>query len=101
MRKCELADIREALRREYGHPYTYCGHHFVDFTKHPYVGRACALLFEAERTARKVTDEEIRAWAERHDIQGSDTTLRCIFEDAQTGVPSVTAGPNSPDGEQR
>lgn len=30
------------------------------------------------------TDEEIRAWAARHDLQGSLTDLRCAFEDAAT-----------------
>ncbi len=29
-----------------------------------------------------VGDAEIEAWAERHDIQGTATDLRCMFEDA-------------------
>jgi hypothetical protein len=31
--------------------------------------------------------EVIRAWAQRHDIQGSITELREIFEDAATTPP--------------
>jgi len=29
-----------------------------------------------------VSDAEIEVWAERHDIQGTPTDLRCMFEDA-------------------
>lgn len=45
----EWTEIREALAREYGHPYTYRGMHLRDFSRHPYVGRAGALLLMAER----------------------------------------------------
>jgi hypothetical protein len=46
---------------------------------------------------RKATDTEIAEWAERHDLRGSATDLRCAFEDAQTlhmadGVDSVDGG---------
>ena len=39
-----------------------------------------------------VSDDEITAWAERHDIQGTQTDLRCMFEDAA----SFTAQPAAP-----
>lgn len=34
--------------------------------------------------AGKVSSKTIRAWADRHDLQGSETDLRCMFEDART-----------------
>jgi hypothetical protein len=45
---------------------------------------------------RKPTDADVAEWAERHDLRGSATDLRCAFEDAQTlhmayGVPPVQA----------
>lgn len=33
---------------------------------------------------RKPTNAEVAEWAERHDLRGSATDLRCAFEDAQT-----------------
>jgi hypothetical protein len=33
---------------------------------------------------RKPTAAEVAEWAERHDLRGSATDLRCAFEDAQT-----------------
>jgi hypothetical protein len=42
---------------------------------------------------RKATDEEIRAWADRHDLAiSSMTALRETFEDAQTLVPAGVLG---------
>lgn len=32
----------------------------------------------------RVSNERIKDWAEKHDLQGSMTDLRCIYEDAQT-----------------
>jgi hypothetical protein len=45
---------------------------------------------------RKPTAAEVAEWAERHDLRGSATDLRCAFEDAQTlhmadGVPVAPA----------
>ena len=37
----------------------------------------------AQRTEQEpVSEKEIAEWAERHDIQGTPTDLRCMFEDA-------------------
>lgn len=45
---------------------------------------------ERERLARlaRMPIADIKAWAARHDIQGSDGTLREIFEDARTLNPA-------------
>jgi hypothetical protein len=47
--RTEWTEIRLALRREYGHPYTYNGVPCMDFSRHVYVGRAGALLLKAEK----------------------------------------------------
>lgn len=47
--RTEWAEVRLALRQEYGHPYTYNGVPCMDFSKHVYVGRAGALLLKAEK----------------------------------------------------
>jgi hypothetical protein len=40
-----------------------------------------------------VSDTEIEAWAERHDIQGTLTDLRCMFEDAASFSAPPAAQP--------
>jgi hypothetical protein len=40
-----------------------------------------------KNTPTKWSTEVIRAWAQRHDIRGSITELREIFEDAATTPP--------------
>lgn len=35
----------------------------------------------------RITDGQIRSWADKHDIQGLLTDLRCMFEDARTTEP--------------
>ena len=54
--------------------------------------RAAITAIKQARSApvqEPVSDDEITAWAERHDIQGTQTDLRCMFEDAA----SFTAQP--------
>lgn len=36
------------------------------------------------KDTEKISDAQIREWANRHDLQGTLTDLRCIFEDART-----------------
>jgi hypothetical protein len=58
---------------------------------------------------RKPTAAEVAEWAERHDLRGSATDLRCAFEDAQTlhmadgvaGRDPQTIPPSTPDGADR
>ncbi len=44
-----------------------------------------------------VSDTEIAAWAERHDIQGTPTDLRGMFEDAASFTTPPAAQPAVPD----
>src|SRR3990167_7662432 len=37
------------------------------------------------------TDEQIREWADRYDLPGSLSELRCMFEDAQTLLATQAA----------
>ena len=48
-KRTEWAEVRIALRKEYGRPYIYNGVPCMDFSRHVYVGRAGALLLKAER----------------------------------------------------
>jgi hypothetical protein len=50
---------------------------------------ALRAAIEAAEKPAAVSDAAIEAWAERHDIQGTATDLRCMFEDAA----SFTAAP--------
>lgn len=43
----EYQDIADALKMEYGHPYTAHGETRYDFSRHVYAGRAGALLLKA------------------------------------------------------
>jgi hypothetical protein len=54
--RTEWEEIRMALRQEYGHPYSYRGQPLVDFSRHVYVGRACALLLMAEKQERALRE---------------------------------------------
>lgn len=47
--RTEWREIADALRREYGYPYTSNGEPRLDFSKHVYVGRAGSLLLKAEK----------------------------------------------------
>lgn len=43
-----------------------------------------AAPFVASETKRKLTDEEVRQWAARHDISGQVSELRNLIEDARS-----------------
>ena len=46
-------------------------------------------LREQKEPAPKLSDEQILAWAERHDVGGTLTDLRCMIEDAATLTPNA------------
>lgn len=51
----------------------------------------CARDYESLRA--RVSDEDVLAWAKRHDLQGDCATdLRCMFDDARSFRPALSAG---------
>jgi hypothetical protein len=57
------------------------------------------LLHQPAPVQEPVGEKEISAWAERHDIQGTPTDLRSMFEDAAsfTAPPAQPAPVQEPD----
>lgn len=54
-----------------------------------FVDAHARLLYERERMGRgQCNDAQIAEWAERHDLKGSPTDLRCAFDDAATLTPN-------------
>ena len=55
----------------------------------------CKQALAAPTVQEPVSDTEIAAWAERHDIQGTPTDLRGMFEDAAsfTNPPAAQPAP--------
>jgi hypothetical protein len=56
----------------------------LQYTQNRHVNEAIAAINEAlaQPAQEPVSDTEILAWAERHDVQGTQTDLRSMFEDA-------------------
>jgi hypothetical protein len=59
--------------------------------------RELGLDYEPAPVQEPVGEKEISAWAERHDIQGTPTDLRSMFEDAASFTIPPAAQPAVPD----
>ncbi len=96
--RTEWTEIRLALRQEYGHPYTYNGVPCVDFSKHVYVGRACALLLKAEKqeAALKASTAETVAAEVRKERERCKDLVRRYMPAGWSAVYDAMAdeGPN-------
>ena len=64
--------------------------------RHEY--RLAAALAQAEQRqeVQRISDTDISAWAQRHDINGDMTELRRMFEDARTFIAAAPQ-PEEPD----
>jgi hypothetical protein len=71
-----------ALKEENYHPFRVAENYRK---KQEAIAALRAAIEQAEgQEPQKVGIEEIRLWALRHDVNGSDLDLRCAFEDART-----------------
>ena len=55
------------------------------------LGEAIRWREKEPNESARLSDEQIVAWAERHDVRGHITDLRCMVEDARTLAPGDTA----------
>lgn len=89
--QCEtaIAALREALAEKPAQGCEYCNHPLYAGTKCKNCGRVTEqaaikrdLTPEQPAQQEPLSDAEISAWAERHDINGTPLSLRCMVEDA-------------------